>query len=272
MIGYSDSAKDVGRFAASWDLHRAQEAIVDACRRHGVQVTLFHGRGGSVGRGGGPTHLAIHVAAGRLDRRHAARHRAGRDAAGAVRPAGHRACGRWRCTRAATLEAWLTPAPPAPPEWRACMDRLRDAARRRFAASSTSTRASSSTSTPRRPRRNSREMNIGSRPARRRRPADAGVEEPARDPVAVRLDADAAAAGRLARGRRTRSSRRSPAASAIGCEQMYRDWPYFRSVIAADRDGAREERRAASPPSTTAGWCRRTCSRSARNFGRGSIA
>ena len=59
MIGYSDSARDVGRFAAAWALYRAQEDIVAACRAHGVAVTLFHGRGGSVGRGGGPTALAI---------------------------------------------------------------------------------------------------------------------------------------------------------------------------------------------------------------------
>ena len=59
MIGYSDSAKDIGRVAAAWELYRAQEAIVAACAQHGVPVTLFHGRGGSVGRGGGPTWLAI---------------------------------------------------------------------------------------------------------------------------------------------------------------------------------------------------------------------
>jgi phosphoenolpyruvate carboxylase len=59
MIGYSDSAKEIGRLAASWELYKAQAAIVDACRAHHVPVTLFHGRGGSVGRGGGPTYRAI---------------------------------------------------------------------------------------------------------------------------------------------------------------------------------------------------------------------
>ena len=59
MLGYSDSAKDAGRLAASWALYKAQEAVVGAGCRVGIQVTLFHGRGGTVGRGGGPTHAAI---------------------------------------------------------------------------------------------------------------------------------------------------------------------------------------------------------------------
>jgi phosphoenolpyruvate carboxylase len=59
MIGYSDSAKDGGRLAAAWELYTAQESMVQACRERGVHLTLFHGRGGTVGRGGGPTYLAI---------------------------------------------------------------------------------------------------------------------------------------------------------------------------------------------------------------------
>ncbi|MDR5868205.1 phosphoenolpyruvate carboxylase [Halomonas koreensis] len=59
MIGYSDSAKDAGQLAAAWAQYRAQEALVEVCERHGVDLTLFHGRGGTVGRGGGPAHAAI---------------------------------------------------------------------------------------------------------------------------------------------------------------------------------------------------------------------
>ena len=59
MIGYSDSAKDGGRLAANWELYRAQEALVEVCAREGVGLTLFHGRGGSISRGGGPTALAL---------------------------------------------------------------------------------------------------------------------------------------------------------------------------------------------------------------------
>ncbi|WP_016854308.1 phosphoenolpyruvate carboxylase [Halomonas smyrnensis] len=59
MIGYSDSAKDAGQLAAAWAQYRAQETLVEVCRRHDVDLTLFHGRGGTVGRGGGPAHAAI---------------------------------------------------------------------------------------------------------------------------------------------------------------------------------------------------------------------
>ncbi|MGJ8524566.1 Phosphoenolpyruvate carboxylase [Halomonadaceae bacterium LMG 33818] len=59
MIGYSDSAKDAGQLAAAWAQYRAQEALVNVCRQAGVSLTLFHGRGGTVGRGGGPVHAAI---------------------------------------------------------------------------------------------------------------------------------------------------------------------------------------------------------------------
>ena len=59
MIGYSDSNKDGGYLEANWALYRAQQRIAEVCDRHGVELTLFHGRGGSVGRGGGPANRAI---------------------------------------------------------------------------------------------------------------------------------------------------------------------------------------------------------------------
>ena len=59
MLGYSDSNKESGFLAAAWMLHRAQEALVATAREHGVELTLFHGRGGAIGRGGGPANRAI---------------------------------------------------------------------------------------------------------------------------------------------------------------------------------------------------------------------
>ncbi|MGH8352357.1 MAG: phosphoenolpyruvate carboxylase, partial [Pseudomonas sp.] len=123
MIGYSDSAKDAGTTAAAWAQYRAQENLVRICRQHEVELLLFHGRGGTVGRGGGPAHAAI-----------------------LSQPPGSVA-GRLRTTEqgemirfkfglpdiaeqnlnlylAAVLEATLQPPPAPEPAWRAQMDRL----------------------------------------------------------------------------------------------------------------------------------------------------
>ena len=59
MIGYSDSNKDAGYMAANWELYQAQETLAEACRTHDVQIMLFHGRGGTIARGGGPANRAI---------------------------------------------------------------------------------------------------------------------------------------------------------------------------------------------------------------------
>jgi phosphoenolpyruvate carboxylase len=71
MVGYSDSGKDGGYLTATWEIYRAQEELAWLCSERGVRLTVFHGRGGSAGRGGGPAHAAIlgqppHATAGRL--------------------------------------------------------------------------------------------------------------------------------------------------------------------------------------------------------------
>ncbi|AHL76344.1 phosphoenolpyruvate carboxylase [Stutzerimonas stutzeri] len=123
MIGYSDSAKDAGTTAAAWAQYRAQESLVEICREHQVELLLFHGRGGTVGRGGGPAHAAI-----------------------LSQPPGSVA-GRFRTTEqgemirfkfglpdiaeqnlslylAAVLEATLLPPPMPEPDWREIMEQL----------------------------------------------------------------------------------------------------------------------------------------------------
>jgi phosphoenolpyruvate carboxylase len=70
MLGYSDSNKESGYLAANWLLHRAQASLAETARNHGVELTLFHGRGGAIGRGGGPANRAIlGLAAGALEGR-----------------------------------------------------------------------------------------------------------------------------------------------------------------------------------------------------------
>lgn len=123
MIGYSDSAKDAGQLAAAWAQYRAQETLVEVCERHGVNLTLFHGRGGTVGRGGGPAHAAIlsqppGSVNGSLrvtEQGEMIRFKFGQPDI-ALRSMEIYAC--------AVLEATLLPPPTPEPEWREEMDRL----------------------------------------------------------------------------------------------------------------------------------------------------
>ncbi|WP_034578782.1 phosphoenolpyruvate carboxylase [Carnimonas nigrificans] len=123
MIGYSDSAKDAGQLAASWAQYRAQEQLTEVCQRHGVDLTLFHGRGGTVGRGGGPVHAAIlsqppGSVKGSLrvtEQGEMIRFKFGQPSIAAR---------TMEIYVGAVLEATLTPPPVPKPEWREEMDRL----------------------------------------------------------------------------------------------------------------------------------------------------
>jgi phosphoenolpyruvate carboxylase len=123
MIGYSDSAKDAGVMAAAWAQYRAQEQLVQICRRAEIKLTLFHGRGGTIGRGGGPAHKAIlSQPPGSVD--------------GRIRVTEQGEMIRFKfglpklavqslaLYTSAVMEATLLPPPEPKPEWRDAMERL----------------------------------------------------------------------------------------------------------------------------------------------------
>ena len=131
MVGYSDSAKEIGRLPAAWELYKAQESIVAACRDHAVPITLFHGRGGSVGRGGGPTHLAIRSQPpGSVDGTLRVTEQGEMIQAKFGLPG--IALRTLEVYTTATLEASVTPAAPVEPRWRETMERLSASARGAF--------------------------------------------------------------------------------------------------------------------------------------------
>jgi len=123
MVGYSDSAKDGGRLAANWALYTAQEQLVEVARQAGVQLKLFHGRGGSVSRGGGPTYLAIQSQPpGSIDGRLRVTEQGEMIQAQFGLP--DIASRTLELYTTATLEATLAPGAPPPPAWRTLMDSL----------------------------------------------------------------------------------------------------------------------------------------------------
>jgi len=212
--------------AAAWELYTAQERIVDVCRRHGVELTLFHGRGGTVGRGGGPIHAAIRSQpAGSVD--HRLRVTEQREMIQAKFGLPGIAARTLELYTTATLEATLAPAAPVPAAWREAMDRMADASRRAYRSFVDDERFLEyfRLATP---LEELGGLNIGSRPARRA--GGGGIETLRAIPwvfawtqmrlmvpswlgVADGLDAE------------------SDAGRDELLREMYRGWPFFRSTL-----------------------------------------
>ncbi len=227
MIGYSDSAKDAGRLAAAWELYTAQERVVAACAERGVKLTLFHGRGGSVGRGGGPTHLAIQSQPpGSVDGTIRVTEQGEMvDAQFGLPEIADRTL---EVYTTATLEASLAPHPAVPGEWRALMQELADTSRAAYRRLVYDTPEFLEYFRLATPEQELGRLRIGSRPARRK--AAGGVTAlraipwifawtqtrlmlPSWHGVGEALN-DAIARGRL---------------DTLGT--MYREWPFFRSTL-----------------------------------------
>jgi phosphoenolpyruvate carboxylase len=225
MIGYSDSAKEAGRLASAWLLYTAQEDIVAACRAARVPLVLFHGRGGTIDRGGGPMHQAVlSQPPGSVDGRLRITEQ------GEMIQAKYGIAGIARRTLelylTATLEATLQSAEPPQPRWRDAMSRLasRAMAGYREVVDHPDFTAFFRAVTP---QGELGWLNVGSRPARRS--VEGGLESLRAIPwvfawtqVRMMLPAWAGADQALAEG---------GTASEAELQAMYRDWPFFRSTL-----------------------------------------
>jgi phosphoenolpyruvate carboxylase len=227
MVGYSDSAKEIGRLAAAWELYKAQETIVAACHDHDVPITLFHGRGGSVGRGGGPTYLAIQSQPpGSVDGTLRVTEQGEMIQAKFGLPG--IAVRTLEVYMTATLEATLSKPRGVDQEWRATMERVAAAARAGFRRTVYDDPRFLRYFSAATPEAELDALHIGSRPARRT--SDGGLQTLRAIPwqfawtqtrllVASWLGVDEMLGPGV-----------SDADQEL-CRQMYREWPFFRSTV-----------------------------------------
>ncbi len=173
MIGYSDSAKDAGMLAAGWAQYRAQEELIAVCEEKNIKLQLFHGRGGSIGRGGAPAHQALLSQPPRsllnglrvTEQGEMIRTKLG------LTPLATNTLGQYA---SAILRANLSPPPAPKPAWRSIMDRLSAdscAAYRGWVRDESNFVAYFRQATPEQELAN---LPLGSRPARRR--SGGGIE------------------------------------------------------------------------------------------------
>lgn len=230
MIGYSDSAKDGSRLAANWEIYKAQEGVASVARNARVELTLFHGRGGSVGRGGGPTYLAIQSQPpGSVNGRLRATEQGEMIQAQFGLP--DIALRTLEVYTTATLDATLAPAAEPAQPWRDAMDRLADAAYREYRGVVYETPRFIEYFRTATPEVELGAMPIGSRPPRR---AEAGKDDGVESLRAIPwmfawtqtrlmlpswLGTGSALRGALGRGEREL------------LREMYREWPFFRSTL-----------------------------------------
>ncbi|NVK40450.1 MAG: phosphoenolpyruvate carboxylase [Oceanospirillaceae bacterium] len=227
MIGYSDSAKDAGQLAAAWGQFKAQESLTALCQQHDVRLTLFHGRGGTVARGGGPSHTAILAQPpGSVDR--------------SLRVTEQGEMIRFKfgipeiATRnlelyaGAVLQATLDPAPGPQPEWREQMERMAAEGMREYRAVVREDEHFVPYFRAATPELELAKLPLGSRPAKRR--AEGGIESLRAIPwifawTQIRLMLPAWLGSDNALN------------TAVGGGQlpllhrMYRDWPFFHANI-----------------------------------------
>lgn len=224
MVGYSDSSKDSGRFTAAWELFQAQERIVDVCRDAGIELTLFHGRGGSVGRGGGPTYLAVRSQPpGSVDGR--LRVTVQGEMIQAEFGLAGIALRTLEIYTTATLDATLAPSASPPDEWREAMRTMSTAAARAYRGVVYESPEFLEYFRAATPEVELGQLNIGSRPARRGG-GSKGVDSLRAIPWQF-----AWTQNRLLLPSWLGFAEALEAADEQLLEAMMRDWPFFQSTV-----------------------------------------
>ena len=227
MIGYSDSSKDAGQLAAVWAQYQTQERLLEVADEMDMKLTLFHGRGGSVGRGGGPAHRAIlaqppgSVQAGLrvTEQGEMIRFKFGLPSV---------AERNLRVYVASVLEANLIPPQPARDDWRDTMHQLAETAVASYRAVVRDTPEFVRYFRTATPEQELGKLALGSRPARRK--SDGGIESLRAIPwifawtqmrlmLPAWLGADEALTAQAEQG------------NLEQLQGMYREWPFFRTYI-----------------------------------------
>jgi len=228
MIGYSDSAKDAGFLGAAWAQYRSQEKLTALFAEHDIPLTLFHGRGGSISRGGSPTRMALlsqppGSVAGRIrvtEQGEVIRFKYGRPAVAVFNLAQY---------VAATLEATLLPPRAAKPQWREQMQTLTDvsvAGYRSVVQEEPELVRYLRTVTP---ETELSRLALGSRPARRKQ--DAGISSLRAIPwvfawTQIRLMLPAW----LGTGAALEAAQEDPSQNRT-VQEMVAQWPFFQGVV-----------------------------------------
>ncbi|MCO5598180.1 hypothetical protein L7F22_052272 [Adiantum nelumboides] len=229
MLGYSDSGKDAGRLSAAWQVFKTQEDCVKVAQQFGIKLTLFHGRGGSVGRGGGPTHLAIlsqppdtiHGSLRVTIQGEVIEQSFGEE---------HLCFRTLQRFTAATLEHGMQPPRNAKPEWRALMDEITPVATDEYRGVVFHEPQFVKYFRAVTPELEYGRMNIGSRPSKRK--PSGGIESLRAIPwifawtqtrfhLPVWLGIGSALKHALNKDRR----------NLLVLQEMYNEWPFFRATI-----------------------------------------
>jgi len=227
MIGYSDSSKDAGQLAAAWGQFKAQEALTQLCKDYGVHLTLFHGRGGTVGRGGGPSHTAILAQPpGSVD--HSLRLTEQGEMIRFKYGMPDLAVRNLELCTGAVLEATLNPAPGPEKAWREQMDVMAQRGLAEYRAIVREDPMFVPYFRAATPEQELAKLPLGSRPAKRKQ--DGGVESLRAIPwifawTQIRLMLPAWLGSDKALEEAMNNS------SAELVKQMYQQWPFFRSTI-----------------------------------------